>query len=173
MRLLHNSVFGLKLAALENDLPQALKLIDSAIAAAPNNAQALVVKAGFENAQGRRGEAIKTLERAVEVSGGSLGARYALASMLIESGQLDNAAVQVDAMKKMSPLEWAAVPPIRPTPKPARCASRSHWCGSNGASVATIPMIEPDSSPSRGSGIRSPISRPTGTPSTRKRSRRP
>src|SRR6185503_18472933 len=78
-----------RVAALGNDLPQALKLIDAALSAAPNNPEALVVKAGFENAQGRRDDAIRTLERAVEVSGGALGVRYALASLLTESGQLE------------------------------------------------------------------------------------
>ena len=95
-----------RVAALSNDLPQALKLVDAALAAAPNNPEALVAKAGFENAQGRRDDAIRTLERAVEVSGGALGVRYALASLLTEGGQLDKAAAQVDAMKKTSPLEF-------------------------------------------------------------------
>jgi tetratricopeptide (TPR) repeat protein len=70
-----------------------------------NNAQALVVKADSRTRRAGVGKG-QTLERAVEVSGGSLGARYALASMLVESGQLDKAAAQVDAMKKMSPLEF-------------------------------------------------------------------
>lgn len=95
-----------RVAALGNDLPQALKLIDAALAAAPNNPEALVVKSGFENAQGRRDDAIRTLERAVEASGGALGVRYALASLLTESGQLEKAAAQVEAMKKISPLEF-------------------------------------------------------------------
>ena len=87
-----------RLAAQSNDLPQALKSIDAALAAAPNNTEALVVRAGYENAQGRPDDAIKTLERAVEVSGGALGARYALAALLVESGQLDKAAAQVEAI---------------------------------------------------------------------------
>ena len=61
-------------------------------------------------------------------------------------------------------------------PITARWASRRHWCGSSGASVATIPMIDP--APGRGSGpgaaegppgnaTRSgPISCPAGTPLT-------
>ena len=36
------------------------------------------------------------------------------------------------------------VPPIRAMPRPARWASRSHWWGRSGASVATMTMIEPD-----------------------------
>jgi putative PEP-CTERM system TPR-repeat lipoprotein len=92
--------------ALGHDLPKALTLIDAALAAAPSNTEALIVKAGFENSQGRRDDAIKTLEHAVDVSGGGLPARYALASLLIESGQVDKAAIQVDAMKKISPLEF-------------------------------------------------------------------
>ena len=95
-----------RLAANSNDLAQAVQLIDTALTAAPNNVEALVVKAEFENAQGRRDDSIRTLERAVDVSGGALGPRYRLATLLAESGQLDKAAAQVDAMKKVSPLEF-------------------------------------------------------------------
>ena len=43
-----------------------------------------------------------------------------------------------------SPLVWPPVPPARAMPRPARWASRSHWWGRSGASVATTTMIEPD-----------------------------
>ena len=43
----------------------------------------------------------------------------------------------------MSPLECSPAPPVRAMPSDARWASRRHWCGSSGASVATITMIEP------------------------------
>ena len=41
-------------------------------------------------------------------------------------------------------LRYADVLPIRASPRAARWASRSHWWGSSGASVATITMIDPD-----------------------------
>ncbi len=66
------------------------------------------------------------------------------------------------------------MPPVRAIPKPARRASRSHWPGRSGASVASRTMIEPAPSGVSGSGTRSdPIRSPTGTPSTRRRGRRP
>ena len=43
-----------------------------------------------------------------------------------------------------SPLYCSPVPPSRATASAARCASRVHWCGSSGASVATMTMIEPE-----------------------------
>ena len=43
-----------------------------------------------------------------------------------------------------SPLVCPPVPPTRAMPRPARWASRSHWWGSSGASVATTTMIEPE-----------------------------
>ena len=78
--------------------------------------------------------------------------------------------------RKRSPLLFSPTPPVRATPNDARCASRRHCSGSSGASVATMPMIEPlpggmgESVPGTTS---SPTSSPTGTPLTRNRSRRP
>ena len=40
----------------------------------------------------------------------------------------------------------AVMPPTRARPSVARCASRLHWCGKSGASVATMTMIEPSAS---------------------------
>ena len=69
----------------------------------------------------------------------------------------------------MSPLPLAPTPPTRASPTVARCASRRHWCGSSGASVATTTMIEPALG-RRGAAAataprRSGSRRPTGTPS--------
>ena len=69
----------------------------------------------------------------------------------------------------MSPEVSSPRPPTMATPRPTRFASRLSWCGSSGASVATTPMIElvlplPPRARSPSSGMRSAISRPTGTP---------
>ena len=92
-----------------------------------------------------------------------------------------------------SPLVWPPVPPTRAIPRPARCASRSHWWGSSGASVATTTMIEPEpaggvavgsrrlgrtgSAPRRPGSPRRPARRrPAATPASRSspgRGRRP
>ena len=46
---------------------------------------------------------------------------------------------------KISPEPLPEVAPVRARPREARRASRSSWCGSSGASVATTMMIEPSS----------------------------
>ena len=45
--------------------------------------------------------------------------------------------------RKISPLPWCAVEPVRARPSPTRRASRSQPSGSTGASVTTTPMHEP------------------------------
>ena len=92
-----------------------------------------------------------------------------------------------------SPEPFDAIEPIRASPRPARWASRSHWWGNSGASVARTTMIEPPSGPMRAAirGAASEvatrasswsqglgtsltgIASPTGTPSTRSSSREP
>src|SRR5215204_2960218 len=73
--------------------------------------------------------------------------------------------------KKISPLPLLRPPPIRPRPMPARTASRSHWEGRSGASVARTTIMEPvpagwvSASSSKGEGMISvPSTRPTGKP---------
>src|SRR5919112_6383294 len=79
--------------------------------------------------------------------------------------------------------EYVAAPfveatPIRPRPMLARIASRSHWVGRSGASVARTTIIEPVPAgwapSSKGEGMISvPSTRPTGAPSTRSTERLP
>ena len=95
--------------------------------------------------------------------------------------------------RNRSPDECPPVPPARAIPSPARWASRSHWWGRSGASVAMRTMIEPepgrlDAAPRRlprarvrrrsrrpATGGRTSLTGtpPTGTPSTRSQARRP
>ena len=62
---------------------------------------------------------------------------------------------------KMSPEPVDPIPPIRAIPRPARWASRSHWCGRSGASVARTTMIEPEPGARAGAD-------PAGIPSGRR-----
>ena len=75
--------------------------------------------------------------------------------------------------RKISPLPWLAVEPVRARPRPARLARRTQAAESTGASVTTTTMQEP----AGGCGSRglcsAPSSRPTATPLTVSRSRRP
>ena len=76
-----------------------------------------------------------------------------------------------EAARKISPLPWWAVEPVRARPSPIRRASRAQPAPSTGASVTTTPMHEPAG---RGGPSSAPgSSRPTGTPSTVSRSRSP
>jgi len=102
-----------------------------------------------------------------------------LASLFMSSSMLGAAhtahLLAVEKAKKMSPLESCPYPPARARPTVALCASRLHWPGRSGASVATTTMIEPPfGGSSHGEATRSkPIARPTGTPSTRRSSLAP
>ena len=52
-------------------------------------------------------------------------------------------ALAVENARKISPEALCEIEPERLTPRPTRRASRLHWCGSSGASVAAMAMIEP------------------------------
>ena len=78
----------------------------------------------------------------------------------------------VEKAMNRSPLVCPPVPPTRAMPRPARWASRSHWWGSSGASVATTTMIEPEPGrrhPAR--AARHTGSRPRRSGSPRRRAR--
>ena len=88
----------------------------------------------------------------------------------------------VEKATKMSPELFVAMLPMRASPSETRRAIRSSWCGITGASVATTTMIEPSRPappapsappPPGRDGMRSAISRPTGTPATRSKWRLP
>ena len=81
----------------------------------------------------------------------------------------------VEKARIRSPLQCSPTPPVRAIPKAARRATRSHWPGSNGASVATSTMIDPaPGAAGSGAGNSSTVSaRPTGAPLIASRSRRP
>ena len=69
----------------------------------------------------------------------------------------------VEAARKISPLPWWAVEPVRARPSPIRRASRAQPAPSTGASVTTTPMHDP-AGRWRAVGAGSGSSRPTGTP---------
>ena len=98
-----------QLDAMGNDLPQALKHLDEAIAAAPNDPDAIIFKSQLQLSQGRREEAIKTLEDAVAANPVSLNMRFALVPQLVASKQVDKATTQLEAMKKLAPQDFRTV----------------------------------------------------------------
>jgi putative PEP-CTERM system TPR-repeat lipoprotein len=98
-----------QLAALRNDLPQALEHIDEAIAAAPNDADATIFKAQLQLSQGRRDEAVKTLEGAIAANPTSINVMFALVPLLVTAQQLDKATAQLDTMKKLAPRDLRTI----------------------------------------------------------------
>ena len=74
---------------------------------------------------------------------GVLGRKLAEVTGLAKSFFTLGGAEAVENAMKMSPDPLSPRPPERPTPSDARVAMRLSWCGSSGASVATMMMIEP------------------------------
>ena len=72
---------------------------------------------------------------------------------------------------KISPLAWCPVLPVRPSPRPARRASRRQAAESSGPSVTTTTKHEPAGPATSPGGGRSDA--PTGTPATVSRSASP
>ncbi len=94
-----------RLAAAENDLPQALVLVDAILAASPNDLETLLLKADVQTAMGRRDEGIKTLARAVEAKPASAPARLALMGALVTARRLAEAASHLAVAKKIAPTD--------------------------------------------------------------------
>ncbi len=99
-----------QIAAASKDLPEAGKLIDAALALSPKDPDALFFRSQLEAAAGLTDKAIATLESSLEGNDTkSAKARVALVSMLVSAGKLDQAVVQVDAMKKIAPQQFGTL----------------------------------------------------------------
>lgn len=94
-----------RLAASERDLAAANKYIDGALAAAPSNGEALLLKADLLAAQGQNEAAEKTYRQAVEALPAHVPPRLALISHLIRNGSLDKASAEVGALQKIAPKD--------------------------------------------------------------------
>ncbi len=94
-----------RLTAQDKDLPQAQKLVDDVLADKPGDVEAILLKSELQLAQGKREEAIKTLEQAVEKAPEDIRLRSAVIPLLVQARQLDRAAAQLEAMKKIAPTQ--------------------------------------------------------------------
>jgi len=95
-----------RMAATDNDAQGALKLVEAVLAAepaAPNYIEALALKADLEIMLSRREDAIKSLKKLVAAAPNFLPARYTLVANLIQVKEIDRAAEETDALKKMAP----------------------------------------------------------------------
>jgi tetratricopeptide (TPR) repeat protein len=89
-----------QLAAADNDLPAAMMLVDTALAARRRCCRVAPQGRIGGIAQNRRDDGIKTLERALQIRPDLLAARFALVSVLAQSGQAERAAAQLEPVKK-------------------------------------------------------------------------
>jgi putative PEP-CTERM system TPR-repeat lipoprotein len=94
-----------RLAAVEKDLPGALKLVDTALATSPDDIPALLLKADLQTAQGQPEDGIKTLEHVLKIRPDALAARYVLVSVLARTNQLDRATAELEPAKKSGPKD--------------------------------------------------------------------
>jgi putative PEP-CTERM system TPR-repeat lipoprotein len=91
-----------RLAFAERRFDEAAKLADGVIAAVPGEAEAYLLKADVQLAQGDRAAAKETLTAALKTDAASLPAHLALVSLALDEGALDAAAAQLDAARKVA-----------------------------------------------------------------------
>jgi len=94
-----------KLASAENDPAGALAKVSEVLAGAPDDVDALVIRAELEATAGQRAEAIRTLERVVVLRPSAFQPRYVLASHYIQAREIDKAASEVETLKKQAPKD--------------------------------------------------------------------
>ncbi|MEO8753237.1 MAG: tetratricopeptide repeat protein, partial [Casimicrobiaceae bacterium] len=94
-----------QLTAIEGNLLGAIGLADAVLASAPENIDALMLKGDLEVALQRRADAAKTYERVIALRPDTIRARYGLISGLVQSKELDKAALQVEEVKKLAPTD--------------------------------------------------------------------
>ncbi len=87
------------------DLAGALAIVEGVLAKEPNDADALFLKTRLLSALNRPQEAIKPLEKLVELKPARMAPRNALASLLVAERQYDAALAQVAAMRKLAPRD--------------------------------------------------------------------
>src|SRR4029077_10497325 len=78
---------------------------DAALAKAPDDISALLLRAELEIAQNRRDDGFKTLEHVVELKPDMLAARLTLVAVLAGAGKADRAAVALEPAKKAMPKD--------------------------------------------------------------------
>ncbi len=91
------------LAAAEKDPKAALGFVEQALAAAPQNVEAWLLKGDLLRSQGADEQAIHVYGRALEIDPGNVIARVRRASMHLSSGKLTAAQPDIDAIKRIVP----------------------------------------------------------------------
>ena len=92
-------------AASAGNLPAALKHVDQALAAAPGNFEALLLKADLLALQGQNAAAEKAYRDAVAARPNLPGPRLALITHLLRNGSVDKASTEATEMEKAAPKD--------------------------------------------------------------------
>lgn len=89
-----------RISAAGNQLDDANRLVDKVLASEPKNADALLLKAELVAVGGNKDEALAAYRRVVEERPEDVRARAAIINLHIENDRFDQAATELDAMKK-------------------------------------------------------------------------
>ena len=92
-----------RIKAGNRDLPGALALLDSTLEKSPKLHDAWQLKGDILNAQGEAKGASDAYRKALEIKPDYVPAHSALISHLLETGSLDEAGKQIEALKKIAP----------------------------------------------------------------------
>lgn len=92
-----------RIKAGNRDLPGALALLDSAIEKSPKLHDAWQLKGDILSAQGETKGASEAYRKALEIKPDYVPAHSALISRLLETGSLEDAGKQIEALKKVAP----------------------------------------------------------------------
>lgn len=92
-----------RIRAGHRDFPAAMVLLESALNKSPKLHEGWQLKGDILYAQGDAKEAVEAYRRALEIKPDLLPAHSALISRLLDEGSFDDAAKQLEAMKKVAP----------------------------------------------------------------------
>ena len=94
-----------RLAAGDQDWKRAAAAIDTALATAPRNTEALMLKADLLAMQGENEGATKTYRAAIEASPAEMPPRFSLITHLSRQRAFETAATEVEALEKLAPRD--------------------------------------------------------------------
>lgn len=92
-----------RIKASQRDLAGALALLDAALAKSPQSHEAWQLKGDILHAQGHPAESLAAYRKALEIKPDLLAAHSSLISRTLETGDIDAAGKQLEAMKKVAP----------------------------------------------------------------------
>lgn len=87
----------------QEDIRGAIAIIDDVLSKTPNDADALLLKGSMLAVKGDQASAVVLYRKAVQSKPDHLAAHAAIFSALMQNGALDDAAKQLDEMKKVAP----------------------------------------------------------------------